>query len=87
MKKYLYLAFFAALVCSCNSNEEMRNTTAEEKKYTPEMVSNQNDYICGMPTSAGISDTCQIEGKSYGFCSAECMDEFKKDPAKYTAAK
>jgi YHS domain-containing protein len=51
------------------------------------MVVNEKDYTCGMPVTAGISDTCHYEGKAYGFCSAECMAEFKKDPAGNIAKK
>jgi YHS domain-containing protein len=51
------------------------------------MVVNTTDFACGMPVSAGISDTAQFEGKAYGFCSAECKAEFQKEPAKYLAAK
>ena len=29
--------------------------------------------------------TAQHEGKTYGFCCEGCVDEFKKDPAKYAA--
>jgi YHS domain-containing protein len=51
------------------------------------MVVNEKDYTCGMPVTAGISDTCHYEGKAYGFCSSECMAEFKKDPAAAIAKK
>ena len=27
--------------------------------------------------------TYEYEGKAYNFCCASCIDEFKKDPAKY----
>lgn len=55
--------------------------------FTAEMVVNKKDFICEMPVSAGISDTCHIDAKAYGFCSHECMLEFKADPAKYLSAK
>jgi YHS domain-containing protein len=51
------------------------------------MVVNKEDFTCGMPVSAGISDTCHVDGKAYGFCSAECKDEFLKDPKKYLTKK
>ncbi len=49
---------------------------AQQTKYTPEMVVNKHDMTCGMPVTAGISDTCHLNGKVYGFCSAECKAEF-----------
>lgn len=55
------------------------------KRYTPDMVVNKKDYACGMPVTAGISDTCHYKGKAYGFCSRECMEEFQKDPDKILA--
>lgn len=96
MRIYLSLIAFSAFFYSCTNNQQktpesrnaaMETTVSEEKKYTPEMVVNKTDFICGMPTTAGISDTCHIEGKAYGFCSSECTAEFKKDPAKYLASK
>lgn len=92
--------FFTMLVLgtfACNNQEK---TTQEETpapmhqhdeatavKYNPDMVVNEKDYTCGMPVTAGISDTCHYDGKAYGFCSSECMAEFKKDPAAAIAKK
>lgn len=94
MKKTINTLALLALLASCNNAAEnstenqhkgMHGQEATAVKYSPEMVSNKKDFICGMPTTAGISDTCQVEGKAYGFCSAECMAEFKKEPEKYLA--
>lgn len=97
MMKKSFFAFLMLGALACNNQE---NTTSEasseamhqhdeatEVKYTPDMVVNEKDYTCGMPVTAGISDTCHYEGKAYGFCSAECMAEFKKDPAAAIAKK
>lgn len=94
-KSFWALLMLGALACSNNqetSNEVKEETmqmqeVAHEAKYTPDMVVNTKDYTCGMPVTAGISDTCHYEGKAYGFCSAECMAEFKKDPAGNIAKK
>ena len=48
----------------------------QQTKYTPEMVVNKHDMTCGMPVTAGISDTCHFNGNAYGFCSPECKTEF-----------
>ncbi len=92
-------SFFALLMLgalACGNNQETSTETKQEvmqqhedveAKYTPDMVVNEKDYTCGMPVTAGISDTCHYEGKAYGFCSAECMAEFKKDPAGNIAKK
>jgi YHS domain-containing protein len=95
MKYTLVTMMLALLALSCNNPEKPQTTgTAEtmqaspstqESAYTVEMVVNTKDYACGMPTSAGINDTCHYEGKAYGFCSKECKEEFLKAPAKYLA--
>lgn len=38
----------------------------------------KEDPICGMPLTAGVSDTAVIKGKVYGFCAKECKDEYLK---------
>lgn len=86
---------FIALACSNNKqNAAVENKPAEmeaemenQSQFKPEMVVNTTDFACGMPVSAGISDTCHFEDKAYGFCSAECKAEFQKEPSKYLAAK
>jgi YHS domain-containing protein len=93
-KSFFVLLMLGALACGSNQEtstetkqEVMQQHEAVEVKYTPDMVVNEKDYTCGMPVTAGISDTCHYEGKAYGFCSAECMAEFKKDPAGNIAKK
>ncbi len=95
--KFLFTLFaFAMMASACNQPVSENKSASDEKtlemaapeanKYTTDMVVNTKDYSCGMPTSAGISDTCHYEGKAYGFCSAECKAEFQKDPAKFIAS-
>lgn len=55
--------------------------------YKEVKFDSNKDFICGMPTSAGVSDTAHYKEKVYGFCSKECKDEFLKNPASYIAAK
>jgi YHS domain-containing protein len=97
MKKILSILIAALILAACASNEKkseemkssapMVETAGEPVHYMPEMVVNKKDFSCGMPVSAGISDTCQIDGKAYGFCSSECKAEFMKDPKKYLSQK
>jgi YHS domain-containing protein len=54
--------------------------------YTVEMVDNKKDPTCGMPVTAGISDTAHYENKVLGFCSPECKNEFTKNPKASLAA-
>lgn len=44
------------------------------------IVDNQKDPSCGMPTSAGISDTVHYKDHVLGFCSKECREDFMKNP-------
>jgi len=67
-------------------SNSMSSAPAENKAiYTPAMVDNKKDFSCGMPVTAGISDTCHYKKKVYGFCSKECKDDFLKTPEKYLA--
>ena len=86
--------FFLAAACN-NAAKQDKATTGHEghmqqeqpaaPKFTADMVDNKKDFACGMPVTAGISDTLHYEGKVYGFCSKECKDEFMKDPKGYLA--
>jgi len=99
--EYLSVIMFIFLG-ACTNSEPSKETTANPVKYgtqmtvnhsdtshhfTAEMVSNKRDFICGMPVSAGIADTAHYKGKVYGFCAAECKQEFLKSPESYTAQK
>lgn len=45
-------------------------------------IDNDKDFVCGMPI-ANVSDTLHYKGKTYGFCSSMCKEEFKKHSARY----
>ena len=91
MKPVLLSSLCLLVFTACKTKEEKKveipMATADTLKFSPSMVVNTKDYACGMPVSAGISDTCHFEGKAYGFCSTECKNEFLKDPKKYLATK
>ncbi|MFZ9261742.1 MAG: YHS domain-containing protein [Chitinophagaceae bacterium] len=91
MKQILFTSLIFMLLTACGQQEEKKVeapvASADSSKYTPAMVVNEKDYACGMPVTAGISDTTHYDGKAYGFCSTECKDEFLKDPKKYLATK
>lgn len=88
--KHIYFILFGLLIfCSCNNQAEKTEVAVapgedtmtiqenvQQTKFTPDMVVNKHDMTCGMPVTAGISDTCHLNGKVYGFCSAECKAEF-----------
>jgi len=87
----------ACLLAACGDNNkqpanhtatstEMATNSVIEKTYTVAMVDNKKDPTCGMPTTAGISDTAHYENKVLGFCSTECKAEFLKNPKANMAA-
>lgn len=95
MKKILFGFTIAVAFVACNTDTKKEATSAAsetpatematttESKYTAEMVANKKDPICQMPVTAGISDTAQVDGKAYGFCSPDCKAEYVKDPKAY----
>lgn len=56
------------------------------KSFDVALVDNKKDPSCGMPVTAGVSDTLHYKGKVLGFCSTECKDSFIKDPTTAFAA-
>ncbi|MFY8165668.1 MAG: YHS domain-containing protein [Sediminibacterium sp.] len=74
---------------SVNNNEtstEMSTDTASEVSYDLALIDNKKDPTCGMPTSAGVTDTAHYDGKVLGFCAKECKEEFLKNPKANIAA-
>lgn len=85
------------IACGNNTNESsaaiaidspsMNMTdTVTEKTYDLALMDNKKDPTCGMPVTAGVSDTVQYKSKVLGFCSSECKAEFLKNPAANIAA-
>ena len=71
---------------SADTNQVATMDTTLEKTYAVELVNNKKDPSCGMPVTAGISDTAHYEKKVLGFCSTECKNEFLKNPKANIAA-
>ncbi len=94
MKKLLLISLIFT-ACSHNSNNDKAISKAREEqqmakpenKYPGIEFASKKDLACGMPLSAGLEDTAHYKGKIYGFCSAECKENFLKDPQKYLAKK
>jgi Cu(I)/Ag(I) efflux system membrane fusion protein len=61
-----------------------------EVKHTKASSAMVNDPRCGMevvPSKAVAAEhTLTYRGKTYYFCSRDCLDEFKKNPEKYVSA-
>lgn len=82
-----------AMACGQHQNTDAMQTQDTHKAdtsqsaplFTPVMVDNTKDPVCGMPVKAGIGDTAHYNGKKYGFCSAECKAEFAAKKQQYAA--
>ena len=71
---------------SVDTNQMAAMDTTTEKTYAVSLVNNKKDPTCGMPVTAGISDTAHYEKNILGFCSVECKNEFLKNPKANLAA-
>jgi hypothetical protein len=88
MKRIIGLSLFAGacVFAGCgsqgaeNENTSMVTDTAATKTYEVNLVDNKKDPTCGMPVTAGISDTAHYDKHVIGFCSTACKDEFLKNP-------
>ena len=102
MKNIVFVFTATLFVAACNTPSDKSTTqeintpdslvmtakpTDSLSVYTAEMLDSKKDHVCGMPVSAGISDTAHFKEKVYGFCSKECKDEFVKAPDKFIAVK
>lgn len=102
MKKILFVFIAFVFLQSCkdamkNKENSIKQDTSSQKVESTSMHSedlfknvvfdSKNDLVCGMPTSAGVSDTAHYKGKIYGFCSSECKAEFVKNPSSLVATK
>lgn len=56
----------------------MDKEASAEKSYPVALVNNKKDPTCGMPVTAGISDTLHYKEYVLGFCSEGCKDEAKQ---------
>ena len=96
MKKIISIVLIATAF-SCNQpqsvmpEKKMETVAAAkdsmENNLTKLEFAVKKDLSCGMPTSAGVSDTVTYKGKLYGFCAKECKEDFLKDPEAHLAAK
>jgi len=99
MYKKLIIAVIASqLLLSCAGKNEQKeaaepmhehgtSAVTEKNLYKDVVFDSKQDFACGMPISAGVSDTAHYKNKVYGFCSKECKDEFVKNPTNYITSK
>jgi YHS domain-containing protein len=87
---------FSVFLMACGNDAASKTETMDSTStstavdstvsYDISLVDNKKDPTCGMPVTAGISDTAHYEGKVIGFCATGCKEEFLKDPKASIAA-
>ena len=95
-QRFTQLIALSMVFVSCNNteapNQEVTDTTSQTNmeaaaaSFPVSMVNNKKDPTCGMPVTAGISDTAHYKDKVIGFCSSGCKYEFKLAPEANIAA-
>ena len=93
--KFLLIGITFLAACNTNTNTEKSPAAApaataimpadSTKSYDQALIDNKKDPSCGMPVTAGVSDTLHFKNKVLGFCSTECKDSFLKDADKIFA--
>ena len=82
---------FSIFLMACGNNSATSTSTMDSTasvaatedsviSYDISLVDNKKDPTCGMPVTAGISDTAHYNNKVLGFCSSGCKEEFLKNP-------
>lgn len=84
--------------CGNSTNEQTSTVTTSDTltkmtddnlsaiTYDIKLMDNKKDPTCGMPVTAGVSDTAHYQNKIIGFCSSECKAAFVENPAANIAA-
>jgi len=88
MKSKIILATLLSIsIISCTQEtpkvKHKKSMNSSDKNLTNIKVVNAEDPICHMKTAEYLKDTANFKNKTYGFCSAYCKEEFKKNPEKY----
>ena len=88
MKYKIILATLLSIsIISCAKEtpkvKHKKSMNSSDKNLKNIKVVNAEDPICHMKTAEYLKDTANFKNKTYGFCSAYCKEEFKKNPEKY----
>ncbi len=98
LKSFCFILLGSSIFLTACGNNTSTNTATMDSasnvaasdsavSYDISLVQNKKDPTCGMPVTAGISDTVHYDNKVLGFCSPGCKEEFLKNPkANMTAA-
>ena len=85
--KIIITALLSISLLSCAQEapkvKHKKSMSSSKENIKNVKVVNAEDPICHMKTAEFLKDTVVYKNKTYGFCSAYCKDEFKKNPEKY----
>jgi YHS domain-containing protein len=85
--KIVLLALLSISMLSCHKNEikvkHNKSMDSSQKNLENVKVVNTEDPVCHMKIAGILKDTATYENNRYGFCSAYCKGEFKKNPEQY----
>jgi Cu+-exporting ATPase len=60
-------------------------TYRESKANGPAGKDQRKDPVCGMTVAADSPHRIERAGNTYLFCSAGCLEKFRKEPERYAA--
>ena len=88
MARTIFAAILLICLYSCEKFSDrhcqMREQAEENTKdFSDVKFDSDVDLVCNMPLSSGVADTLQYNGKTYGFCSAICISDFKSNPRQF----
>lgn len=85
--KIIIMALLSISLFSCAQEvpkvKHKKSMSSSKENIKNVKVVNAEDPVCHMKTAKFLKDTAVYKNKMYGFCSAYCKDEFKKNPEKY----
>ncbi|HMO34058.1 MAG TPA: YHS domain-containing protein [Lacibacter sp.] len=70
-----------------NAHDHSEKAPSKKEAFKDVQFTSGKDLVCGMPVSAGVSDTAHYKGGVYGFCALECKEAFAADPESFLAGK
>jgi len=71
-----------AMSCGADMSHEGHGKAPQEKSAAVD-AGNKICPVTGEEIDEAAKATYEYEGKTYNFCCAGCIDEFKKEPQKY----
>lgn len=75
------MLFIACQQPPAKAPQSSANNTTSSSASLP--WAGDQDLVCGMKVTQSVEDTVHYGGKVYGFCGADCKEQFQQNPAQY----